>query len=47
MVADGQQGILQGYPEEPLYAGALIVITVAAFNILGERLADRAVGVRP
>ncbi len=46
MVANGQQGIIKGFPEESLYAGALIVITVAAFNILGERLADRAAGIR-
>jgi len=44
MVANGQKGILQGFPQESLYAGALIVIAVAAFNILGERLAERATG---
>lgn len=42
MVSDGQQAILQGHPQESLYAGLAIVIVVTAFNILGERLADRA-----
>ncbi len=41
MVSAGQQNILAGHPEESLYAGALIVITVCAFTLLGERLADR------
>ena len=41
MVAAGEQNILAGHPEQSLYAGALIVITVCAFTLLGERLADR------
>jgi peptide/nickel transport system permease protein len=41
MVAGGEPSILQGYPEQSLYAGIMIVITVCAFTILGERLADR------
>jgi peptide/nickel transport system permease protein len=38
MVADGQSGLLQGYPAESLAAGGAIVIVVIAFNILGARL---------
>jgi peptide/nickel transport system permease protein len=41
MVANGQPSILSGYPEESLYAGLLIVATVVAFNLLGDRLATR------
>jgi peptide/nickel transport system permease protein len=41
MVSAGEQNILAGHPAESLYAGALIVITVCAFTLLGERLADR------
>jgi peptide/nickel transport system permease protein len=41
MVATGQQAILGGHPEQSLYAGGLIVLTVCAFTLLGERLADR------
>jgi hypothetical protein len=33
--------ILRGSPEEALYAGALIVITVLTVNVLGERFATR------
>lgn len=39
MVSTGQSSILAGYPQESLYAGAMIVITVVAFNLLGDRLA--------
>ncbi|MFI1386116.1 ABC transporter permease [Embleya sp. NPDC020886] len=38
MVASGQPSIIQGFPQECLYAGALIVVVVAAFNLLGDRL---------
>lgn len=45
MVAGGVPGILQGYPQESLFAGAVIVITVAAVNVLADRLtAGREVG---
>jgi peptide/nickel transport system permease protein len=40
MVASGEPAILEGHPQQSLYAGILIVITVCAFTILGERLAD-------
>lgn len=38
MVANGVPGILQGYPQESLFAGAIIVVTVAAVNVLADRL---------
>ncbi len=41
MVANGQSSILTGHPQEALLPGALIVITVVAFNLLGDRLATR------
>ena len=41
MVSAGEQNILAGHPAQSLYAGALIVVTVCAFTLLGERLADR------
>jgi peptide/nickel transport system permease protein len=40
MVASGEPAILEGHPQQSLYAGILIVITVCAFTVLGERLAD-------
>jgi peptide/nickel transport system permease protein len=39
MVANGQASILTGHPQESIYAGVMIVITVVAFNVLGDRLA--------
>ncbi|MET0490117.1 MAG: ABC transporter permease [Acidimicrobiales bacterium] len=42
IVAAGQADILSGYPQQSLYAGALIVLAVAAFSIVAERLAGRA-----
>jgi peptide/nickel transport system permease protein len=41
MVANGQASILTGHPQESLYAGLMIVLTVVAFNLLGDRLATR------
>jgi peptide/nickel transport system permease protein len=41
MVANGQASILTAHPQESLYAGLLIVATVVAFNLLGDRLASR------
>lgn len=41
MVADGMPGILQRFPQESIYAGILIVITIAAANVLGDRIAGR------
>lgn len=42
MVANGATGILNGSGWEAVSAGALIVVTVVAFNVLGERLARGA-----
>lgn len=42
MIADGQTALLNGQPQAALAAGLAIVVTVVAFNLLGERLADRA-----
>jgi peptide/nickel transport system permease protein len=44
MVSEGDSALLNGYPYESLAAGAAIVITVVAFNVLGERLAARSQG---
>lgn len=41
-VGTGMWGILQGHPDEALFASALIVITVAAVNVLGDRLTERS-----
>jgi peptide/nickel transport system permease protein len=41
MVSNGQASILTGHPQESLFAGILIVLTVIAFNMLGDRLATR------
>jgi hypothetical protein len=40
MVANGQTGLLQGYPMESLSAGIAIFIVVLAFTLLGERFAS-------
>lgn len=44
MVSTGQESILAGHPQESLYAGIMIIVTVVAFNLLGERLAARQGG---
>jgi peptide/nickel transport system permease protein len=42
MISENQVGIVQGYPLPALAAGACIVAVVIAFNVLGERLYERA-----
>lgn len=42
MVANGVPGILQGFPQESIFAAVLIVITVGAVNFLGDRLTELA-----
>jgi peptide/nickel transport system permease protein len=37
MVSDGETGILAHHPEESLFSGLMIVVTVVAFVIAGER----------
>ena len=44
MVAEGENGVLQGYPAESLAAGLAIMVVVIAVNLLGERLIDAAQG---
>jgi peptide/nickel transport system permease protein len=40
MVGAGQSDILSGHPQQSLYAGALIVVAVAACCVVGERATD-------
>ncbi len=42
MVSDGESSILRGAPQEALFASVLIVLTVVALNLIGERLAEPA-----
>ncbi|MFJ8025410.1 ABC transporter permease [Streptomyces sp. NPDC096311] len=42
MVSDGRSALLNGYPMESISAGFMIIVTVVAFNVLGERLAQRS-----
>jgi peptide/nickel transport system permease protein len=42
MISENAVGIQQGYPLPALAAGACVVITVIAFNVLGERLLERS-----
>ncbi|MFJ9005434.1 ABC transporter permease [Streptomyces canus] len=44
MISEGRASLLNGSPQETLIAGTLIVLTVVAVNVLGERLAQRAEG---
>ncbi|PJM96668.1 ABC transporter permease [Streptomyces sp. CB01373] len=41
MVGTGMAGVLQQHPQEALFAGVLVVITVGAVNTLGDRLTER------
>jgi peptide/nickel transport system permease protein len=41
MVSSGQSGILEGHPEQSLFAGGAIVLTVCALNVLGAQLSAR------
>ncbi|WP_353940682.1 ABC transporter permease [Streptomyces sp. HUAS MG91] len=41
MVFDGQTAIQHGYPLSAIWPCVLIVLTVVAFNVVGERWADR------
>ena len=45
MVSNGASSVLNGSPWESLSAGVLIIVTVVAFNVLGERIAARAENV--
>lgn len=43
MVSDGRSELLDGAPQQSLSAGVMVVLTVVAFNVLGERT-SRAIG---
>jgi peptide/nickel transport system permease protein len=40
MVAGGQSAILDGNPQQSLYAAAVVVVAVVSFNLVGQRLAQ-------
>jgi len=42
MVSEGQSSVIQGYPQESIYAGVAIVIVVVSFTLFGDFLAERA-----
>ncbi|MGW1989450.1 ABC transporter permease [Embleya sp. NPDC001921] len=44
MVFDGKSAIQSGYPLSAIVPCAVIVLTVVAFNVVGERWADRVAG---
>jgi peptide/nickel transport system permease protein len=46
MVSSGRNGILQGAPQESLFAGGMVVLTVMAFSLLGARLTQKSGGGR-
>jgi peptide/nickel transport system permease protein len=41
MISAGQSSIVRGFPQESLYAGLAIFLTVFAFNIIGDHLGKR------
>jgi peptide/nickel transport system permease protein len=41
MAANGQPAILDGNPQQSLYAALVVVVAVVSFNLVGERLAQR------
>ncbi len=46
MVSDGRSEMLDGSPQQSLSAGVMVVLTVVAFNVLGERVSRRIGGTR-
>jgi peptide/nickel transport system permease protein len=38
MVSDGRSELLDGAPQQSIAAGVMVVLTVVAFNVLGERV---------
>lgn len=46
MVSSGRTALLDGHPQEALFAGLLIVLTVVGFNLLADRFAKREEGAR-
>ncbi|WP_159701595.1 ABC transporter permease [Arthrobacter sp. 18067] len=41
MLANGQTGVLQGYPMEAVSAGLCLIIAICSFSLLGERISRR------
>ena len=41
MIASGKPSVLQGYPQESLYAGLMLVLAVTAFTVLADSIAAR------
>lgn len=41
MVQEGQAGVLEGHPQQSLFAGGLIVSVVVSFTIIGDHLSAR------
>ncbi|MFT4232213.1 MAG: ABC transporter permease [Leucobacter sp.] len=46
MVSEGQSSVIQGHWEESVAAGLVIIVSVAAVSLIGDRLADRVGNVR-
>ena len=46
MVSDGRSELLDGAAQQSLSAGVMVVLTVVAFNVLGERVSRRIGGRR-
>lgn len=41
MISDGKPGVLQGHPQESLYAGLMLIIAVMAFTTFADALTAR------
>lgn len=41
MISAGQSGVLQGHPEESIFAGLALVITITAFTVSADAIAAR------
>jgi peptide/nickel transport system permease protein len=44
MIAEGQPAILNGAPQQALFAAATVLVAVVSFNVLGEAIARRLEG---
>jgi peptide/nickel transport system permease protein len=44
MISEGQATIISGAPEQALWASAMFVVAVIAFNVLADALANRISG---
>lgn len=41
MIASGQPGVVQGYPQESLYAGLALVVAITAFTVSADAISSR------